>query len=69
MSAIKIQINFFIFPIKQIIHKKPKKGSSPELSATETGASSCEENYLLALVRYIHLKPIRAGIIKTIEEH
>jgi REP-associated tyrosine transposase len=29
----------------------------------------CEEdNYLLALVRYIHLNPIRAGIIKTIEE-
>ena len=29
----------------------------------------CEEDrYLLALVRYIHLNPIRAGIIKTIEE-
>jgi len=27
-----------------------------------------EKNYLLALVRYIHLNPIRAGIIKTIEE-
>mgnify|MGYP001593866338 CR=1 FL=1 len=27
-----------------------------------------EENYLLALVRYIHLNPIRAGIIKTMEE-
>lgn len=27
-----------------------------------------EENYLLTLVRYIHLNPIRAGIIKTIEE-
>jgi putative transposase len=27
-----------------------------------------EENYLLALVRYIHLNPIRAGIIKTIED-
>ncbi len=25
-----------------------------------------EDNYLLALVRYIHLNPIRAGIIKTI---
>src|SRR3990172_9198519 len=29
----------------------------------------CEEdNYLLALVRYIHLNPLRAQIIKTIEE-
>lgn len=27
-----------------------------------------EENYLLALVRYIHLNPIRAGIVKTIEQ-
>jgi REP element-mobilizing transposase RayT len=29
----------------------------------------CEEdNYLLALVRYIHLNPLRAQIVKTIEE-
>jgi hypothetical protein len=29
----------------------------------------CEEdNYLLALVRYIHLNPIRAGMVKTLEE-
>lgn len=27
-----------------------------------------EENYLLELVRYIHLNPIRAGMVKTIEE-
>ena len=27
-----------------------------------------EDNYLLALVRYIHLNPIRAGIVKTIDE-
>jgi len=27
-----------------------------------------EDNYLLALVRYIHLNPLRADIIKTIEE-
>ncbi len=27
-----------------------------------------EDNYLLALVRYIHLHPLRAGIVKTIEE-
>ncbi len=27
-----------------------------------------EDNYLLALVRYIHLNPIRAGIVKMIEE-
>lgn len=27
-----------------------------------------EENYLLALVRYIHLNPIRAKIIRTLEE-
>jgi len=27
-----------------------------------------EENYLLALVRYIHLNPIRANIVKSIEE-
>jgi len=27
-----------------------------------------EDNYLLALVRYIHLNPIRAGIVKTMEE-
>jgi REP element-mobilizing transposase RayT len=27
-----------------------------------------EENYLLALVRYIHLNPVRAGIIRTLEE-
>jgi hypothetical protein len=27
-----------------------------------------EENYLLALVRYIHLNPARAGIVRTIEE-
>jgi REP element-mobilizing transposase RayT len=27
-----------------------------------------EDNYLLALVRYIHLNPIRAGIVKTIAE-
>lgn len=27
-----------------------------------------EDNYLLALIRYIHLNPIRAGIIQTIEE-
>ena len=27
-----------------------------------------EDNYLLALIRYIHLNPIRAGIVKTIEE-
>jgi REP element-mobilizing transposase RayT len=27
-----------------------------------------EENYLLALVRYIHLNPIRVGIIQTLEE-
>lgn len=29
----------------------------------------CEEdNYLLALTRYIHLNPIRAGMVKTLEE-
>ena len=27
-----------------------------------------EDNYLPALVRYIHLNPVRAGIIKTIED-
>jgi len=27
-----------------------------------------EETYLLALVRYIHLNPVRAGIIQTMEE-
>lgn len=27
-----------------------------------------QDNYLLALIRYIHLNPIRAGIVKTIEE-
>lgn len=27
-----------------------------------------EENYVLALVRYIHLNPIRAGIVTTLEE-
>jgi len=27
-----------------------------------------EDNYLLALVRYIHLNPLRAGIVKTIQE-
>ncbi len=27
-----------------------------------------QENYLLALVRYIHLNPLRAGIVKTIQE-
>lgn len=27
-----------------------------------------EENYLLALIRYIHLNPVRAQIVKTIEE-
>ena len=27
-----------------------------------------EDNYLLALVRYIHLNPLRSGIVKTIEE-
>jgi REP element-mobilizing transposase RayT len=27
-----------------------------------------EDNYLLALVRYIHLNPLRADIVKTIEE-
>jgi REP element-mobilizing transposase RayT len=27
-----------------------------------------EDNYLLALIRYIHLNPIRAGIVKTLEE-
>ncbi|MBM4330954.1 MAG: helix-turn-helix domain-containing protein [Deltaproteobacteria bacterium] len=27
-----------------------------------------EENYLLALIRYIHLNPIRAGIVETMEE-
>ena len=27
-----------------------------------------EDNYLLALVRYIHLNPVRAGIIKTLPE-
>jgi predicted HicB family RNase H-like nuclease len=27
-----------------------------------------EDNYLLALIRYIHLNPVRAGIVKTIEE-
>jgi len=27
-----------------------------------------EENYLLALVRYIHLNPIRVGIIRNLEE-
>ncbi len=27
-----------------------------------------EENYLLALIRYIHLNPVRAGIEETIEE-
>jgi putative transposase len=27
-----------------------------------------EDNYLLALVRYIHLNPLRAGIVKTIDE-
>ena len=26
-----------------------------------------EDNYLLSLVRYIHLNPLRAGIVKTIE--
>lgn len=27
-----------------------------------------EDNYLLALVRYIHLNPVRADIVKTLEE-
>jgi REP element-mobilizing transposase RayT len=27
-----------------------------------------EDTYLLALIRYIHLNPIRAGIVKTMEE-
>lgn len=27
-----------------------------------------EENYLLTLVRYIHLNPIRAGIVRTLKE-
>jgi REP element-mobilizing transposase RayT len=27
-----------------------------------------EEPYLLELVRYIHLNPLRAGIVKTLEE-
>jgi hypothetical protein len=27
-----------------------------------------ENNYLLALIRYIHLNPVRAGIVKTMEE-
>jgi putative transposase len=27
-----------------------------------------EDNYLLALVRYIHLNPLRADIVKTVEE-
>jgi putative transposase len=27
-----------------------------------------EDNYLLALIRYIHLNPIRAGIVKSMEE-
>jgi len=27
-----------------------------------------EENYLLALIRYIHLNPIRGGIVETVEE-
>jgi REP element-mobilizing transposase RayT len=27
-----------------------------------------EENYLLALIRYIHLNPVRAGIVTTIQE-
>ena len=27
-----------------------------------------EENYLLALIRYIHLNPVRANIVQTIEE-
>jgi REP element-mobilizing transposase RayT len=27
-----------------------------------------EDNYLLVLVRYIHLNPLRAGIVKTIDE-
>ena len=27
-----------------------------------------EENYLLALIRYIHLNPVRAQIVKTIDE-
>jgi REP element-mobilizing transposase RayT len=27
-----------------------------------------EDNYLLALIRYIHLNPMRAGIVKTLEE-
>lgn len=27
-----------------------------------------EENYLLALIRYIHLNPVRAEIVKTMEE-
>jgi len=27
-----------------------------------------EDNYLLALIRYIHLNPIRAGMAQTLEE-
>jgi REP element-mobilizing transposase RayT len=27
-----------------------------------------EDNYLLALIRYIHLNPVRAGTVKTLEE-
>jgi REP element-mobilizing transposase RayT len=27
-----------------------------------------EDNYLLALTRYIHLNPVRAGMVKTLEE-
>lgn len=27
-----------------------------------------EDNYLLALIRYIHLNPVRAGMVKTLEE-
>ncbi len=51
------------------IHFNRRHGRTGHLFENRYKSILCEEDkYLLALIRYIHLNPIRAGIVKNMEE-
>ncbi len=51
------------------IHFNRRHGRTGHLFENRYKSILCEEDrYLLALIRYIYLNPIRAGIVKNMEE-
>lgn len=52
-----------------LLHHVIVRGIERKKIFTEYKSIVCEEEqYLLELVRYIHLNPLRAGVIKTLDE-